>query len=310
MRKSLKIVLTSSVLLIIIGLLLCLYFFVINRDDNVYVQDLSLSKNDLVLKVNDSYAITNIMQVEPSNYNVQIMCYAENSKYVSIVNGYTIKANSVGETKVIIKALCDKDSYINEVLSINVIPEPVYPENFVFEKSSVSIEVNKIGTNKIVTSTSYTVAPAVTYSVGGICLYNYQTGEITALKVGTTTVNVKFTNGANILSKSFEVIVSNVKSKIVVENCNFVNNEYTLQVVEGDSSRIYYNLLDSVGEATEFDIGVRVVENNANCEILSKELGCVKFICDGVGESIIQIYSLEDETIYVNIKLVVGEKNG
>lgn len=307
MRKSLKIVLTSSVLLIIIGLLLCLYFFVINKDDNIYVEDLSLSKNDLVLKVNDTYAITNIMQVAPSNYNVQIMCYAENSKYVSIVDGYTIKANSIGETKVIIKALCDKDSYINEVLSINVIPEPVYPENFTFEKLSVSIEADKTATNKIVTSTKYTATPVVTYSVGGICLYNYQTGEITALRVGTTIVNVKFTNGTNIISKSFEVIVSNSKSRIVVENCNFVNNEYTLQVVKGDSSRLYFNLLDSLGNATEFDIGVKVVENNANCEILSKELGCVKFVCDKVGESIIQFYSLEDETIYVNIKLIVGE---
>lgn len=307
MRKSLKIVLTTSILLVIVGLLLCLYFFVIAKDDNIYVEDISLTKNDLILKVDDTYTITNIMEVVPANYNVQIMCHAENSKYVSIVNGYTIKANSVGETKIMIKALCDKDTYLDEVLNISVVPKPVYPESFSFEKSKVVLEMGKSEINKIVSSTIYNAEPTITYSVDNICSYNYETGEVLALGIGTTEVTVKFANDSTNIEKSFEVVVSGSKATISLRNCEVDNGEFVTKIKKSTPSRLYFDMFDAAGDATSFNVGVMIKTNGCEYRTITIELGYVKFVCDSVGESSISIYNIEDETIFVEVKIIAED---
>lgn len=307
MRKSLKIVLTAGAILLLVAVLLLLYFFVIIKDENIYVEDITLSKNEITMKVNDTYTITDIMEIEPLNYNVQVMCYAENSNYLSVVNGYTLKAKTTGSTKVLIKALHDKDSYIDKVLNINIVPKTVYPDSFSFENEKVVIEVGKSGTNKIICSKEYTAEPTITYSINDICTYDYKTGKINALNIGETTVKVRFLNEGVILERAFEVVVSENKPKIVLTNGTFENNIYVLNVTKSEIARLYFKTLDAEGNDTTFVTKVKMETNSVNLEVISYELSCIKFTCGNVGEETIKIYCADDETIFINVKIIVGE---
>lgn len=306
MQKSLKIVLISCILVAVAGLLAGLYFFVINKDDNIYVKEISLSENLIVLNVEDTYKITNIMQIAPANYNVQVMCFAENSNYISILDGYTIKAKSIGETKVVIKALTDKDNYINKVLNINIVEKPTYPNSFNFEKSKVVLEVGKSATNEIVSSTPYTAEPIVTYSVENICSYDFLTGIVLAKNVGTTIVTASFTTENGIVENSFEVIVSKNKARISLDY-KFEDDKYIINASKGESIRVVYKLYDAEGNETEFNIDTTIVTNGTDCEIIAEELKYIKIVNNNVGQSVIRIFSADDNTIFVDIKIIVGE---
>lgn len=287
--------------------MLLLYIFVINKDDNIYVEEITLSKNEIKMYVNDSYQIDTIMQIAPTNYNVQIMCYAENSNYISIVDGYTIKAKKEGETKVIIKALNSEDTYINKVLDINIVPKETHPSSFEFESSKIVVELNKSATNKIICLESYTANPVVSYSVSNICTYNYTTGEILAKNIGSTIVKVKFQSDTLIVEREFEVVVTKVNPKIILTNATKENDIYVLNVSLNTHSRIYMDLLDAEGNSSSFATSLDLNENAVEMRVISPELKCIKFVCAKKGEQIIKIYKTDDESVFVNIKIIVGD---
>lgn len=307
MQKSLKIVIISAVLLILLGSTLALYFLVVKKDNNIYVEDITLKENVITMHVYDTYEINNAIQVLPANFNVQIMCYAENSNYISIVNGYTIKAKAEGETKVVVKALNSKDTYIDKVLNINILPKETYPDSFSFNFSKVALNKDETTINNIVSSKLFTAIPSISYSVDNICSYDYSTGEVVAKNIGSTFVKVSFQTDTSLIENQFEVVVTNLTSKIVPTNVVKENDDYILNVSVNTYSRIYLSLFDAEGSPASFATNYSLGENSVEMNVTSQELNCIKFICNKKGEQTIKIYKTSDETVFVNIKIIVGD---
>lgn len=307
MQKSLKIVIISAVLLILLSSTLALYFLVVKKDNNIYVEDITLKENVITMHVYDTYEINNAIQVLPANFNVQIMCYAENSNYISIVNGYTIKAKAEGETKVVVKALNSKDTYIDKVLNINILPKETYPDSFSFNFSKVALNKDETTINNIVSSKLFTAIPLISYSVDNICSYDYSTGEVVAKNIGSTIVKVSFQTDTSLIENQFEVVVTNLTSKIVPTNVAKENDDYILNVSVNTYSRIYLSLFDAEGSPASFATTYSLGENSVEMNVTSQELNCIKFICNKKGEQTIKIYKTSDEAVFVNIKIIVGD---
>jgi len=303
MKKYLKIILPILILIIVVVAFFTMYYTIFGNKRQI--QSLEITTNNISLEVGDTKDLKDCYLVEPEEANFYVMCYISDESCAEINANNILTAKSVGNTTILLKCKV-KNKPFEEEIDLTVTEKQVIPSSFGFEYTSITTGLNSTNCyNNIVCSESYNVVPSIEYSINNVCEYNYNTGLITPISLGTTTVTVKFEKDGEIVSNSFTVNVEN-NYRSIVPSLSKEGDYFILNLSKNSLQSFTLKTFESGVEDPSIKINFEFNSNEINASILQYELNCVIIKATEVGETILKVSCKDDESIFVNIKLRVS----
>lgn len=303
MKKSLKIICPILIILLLIGIFVLLYFTIFKNESEI--KSLDINTRSIVLEIGDSKDLKDCYTVTPSDASIYVMCFINDASFAEISEDNIILAKSKGETTILIKCNVN-DKLVEEEITLTVLDKSIIPSNFTFEHESINISPSTINCfNEIICSENYNVTPTIEYSNSNVCEYNYTTGLITPLNLGTTTITVKFVKNGETVSNSFTVTVE--ENYRIIETNLTKEDEYYILLLNKDTIG-YFTLrtLENNIENANIKLKLEFEINEAQTSIIQHESNTVLLSATSIGESILKIYCEDDESIFIKIKIRVS----
>lgn len=302
MKKSLIVSLSILVsILLVVGLFIMMYFLIFKDESNI--KSFELTTNNIILEVGDSKNLNDCYNVAPLNASLYVMCYINDATFAEISNKNVITAKTVGNTIIVVKCKVN-NKMVEKEISLSVIEKKVIPSNFSFEFESITVGLNSIIFNKIVCNETFNVVPTIDYSNSNICEYNYITGKITPLNLGSTTVTVKFELGGTTISKSFDVNIEN-NYRTIETNLTKEGDYYILTFDKSSFGMFTIKVYEMGVETSNVKVVLEFITNEAGVYNLQAESNSPVLKATSNGESILKTYCENDESVFILIKVRV-----
>ena len=301
-NTALKITISCLIILLVLA---GISYLIISQlsNQNIKIKDILLSTNKITLEIGDKVNLNELYSIYPINATCNVMCLVLDSKCANINNDNILTAKTIGTTKVLLKASSD-NNFIEKDIEISVTNKEEVPTSISFEKELVTLSLkSKNISNKITLDCEYNGTPTISYSNEGICSYNYITGVITPKSCGETYVKVKYNLKESTLEKSFKVVVKDDYVKLIV-NATKENDYYVLNLTKNKVKTIKVQVYENDAVISKTLDGVFVINQN-NTKILQHDGSNFVIKVQEQGESILKIFYPEDESIFINIKIIV-----
>ena len=128
--------------------------------------------------------------------------------------------------------------------------------------------------NKIVCNQAFNVTPTIEYSNPNICEYNYISGLITPLNLGTTTITVKFVKNNVVVSNSFSVKIEEIY-RTIETNLTKEADYYILLLNENKSAIFSLAVYEGGVINSNIQLEFQFISNVINASVVQYEFGYV-----------------------------------
>jgi len=292
---SLAIIIPSVIIIVLIG-----FSMFSTKKENV--EDLILSTNSINLEVEESVNLNDYFSVYPKNAKAIVMCLIDDSYYAVISKDNIVTAKNIGTTQIYLKVSSGSNNIINKTIGLNVKEKSVIPTNFSFEKSEVNLGINtQFAINNLISENEYNVTPVITYSTNNVCSYDYQTGKVLPINLGSTIVTVTFKLKNKEISQNFKV---NVKETYrTIELSYEKENDCYIIDVELNTTKSLNVFVYEDGVVVNGEIKIDVIENNAGFNLINNEMGTIIYRCSTSGETKLKISCVEDSSVFIFVIL-------
>lgn len=206
---------------------------------------ISFKHESITINMDETFEILEI-DITIKNSKEDYVFQITDSKLAKIEENKIIPL-SEGETSLKISLENSKDCCVEVPL---IITNNIYATSLQLEKTKVQInfEKNRLASNKLSVNEGCNEIPRVMYSVRNVT-YNYMTGEIEALSVGTTTVSIVYSN------RSISFIVE-VVGKIFVQAVEIEDQA----VYAGMNGKLKFGLFPENANMYEFSSESQLLE--------------------------------------------------
>lgn len=230
----------------------------------IYATDINFTKTTFTQYVGDSLKLNAIgIVISPSNANVK-PTYAIDNTDVATLDANKITFVHTGQVKLTVSILIGAKTYKTSTATFNVEIKPIYASSIVFEKEYLSVDIKDTATNIMtINPVDYNKSITVTSKYGYVD-YNYITGLITPISVGSDIVTVEVDTGNDSLIKSFNVDITNYIFATDISNITFNNAKIKdeVNIFVGDIVNIKYDITPS-----DYNMGVEILSSNDNIVI-------------------------------------------
>lgn len=240
----------------------------------IYATDINFTKTTYNQYVGDSIKLNSLgLEISPSNANVK-PTYSIDNTDVATLDANKITFVHIGQVKLTVSILIGTKTYKTSTATFNVEIKPIYASSIVFEKDYLSVDIKDTATNIMtITPVDYNKSVTVTSKYGYVD-YNYITGLITPISVGSDIVTVEVDTGSDSLVKSFNVDITNYIFATDISNISFnnINIEDEVNIFVGDTVNIKYDITPS-----DYNMGVEILSSNDNIVITNNtfEANCI-----------------------------------
>lgn len=228
----------------------------------IYVSEITCEQTHFNVFVDDVIKLEDIgVKFKPANATVKPNFSLSNSN-VAVIENNTIKFLNEGSVVITVSVLSDVNTYKTLSLTFVVSNNIVFATDVFIKSDSVTLNFDETAKNDLtILPSNYNGNVDVSYLNGNIVSYNYVTGTITPINVGTDTVLVKvYAENGNVISKTFKVEVTNnvyaTKIADVMLNGLTVPDEITLNV--GDKAEILTTI-----EPNNYNMGITYETSNS-----------------------------------------------
>lgn len=304
MKKSFKIAFIPILVVILTaGIFIVLYYSIFKNESEI--KSFVVTNDNIILEIGDTKDLKECYTIAPASASIYVMCYINDASFAEISEDNVIIAKSIGETKILLKCSIN-NKLVQEEINLIIVEKSIIPNSFNFENEKITLSPTTTNCyNRIICDEAYNVTPLIEYSNSNICEYNYTTGLITPINLGTTIITVKFSKDNKIISNSFTVKVE--ENYITLETNLTKEGEYYILLLNKNSNGYFtVKSFESGVENAKIKLKNEFVINQANVSILQFESNIVILKATSIGESILKIYLEEDESVFVNIKIKVS----
>lgn len=180
--------------------------------DVVYATDIGFEDQIIFVNVGDKLDMSTLkVNVLPSDSKIQYFIELTPTTKASVENNI-VTFLEVGEVEFVARVLTDKNVYKTASLICEIKTAPVFATNAAFQYKSITLDISETATNRLIISPeTYNQGVVVSYLNNNIVAeYDYITGKITPVKVGTGTVNIQLKSAQNkTIISSFDICVTN-----------------------------------------------------------------------------------------------------
>jgi len=298
MKNSIKICLSCLIVGLVALVFVIMYFTIFKTNDEI--KELEVTTNSIVLEIGDTKDLKDCYNVTPASASILVMCYIGDASFAEINSDNIILAKSVGETTILLKCKVD-NKVLEKEISLIVVEKSLIPSSFSFEHETVCMGLATTNCyNKIVCSDSYNVEPNIEYSNSGVCEYNYTTGLITPLSLGSTNVTVKFVKDNVVVSSSFTVVVEEIY-RTIETNLTKEGDYYILLLNENKFASVTLKVYEAGVVNSNIQLKFEFVSNTINANVVQFEYSVAMIKAYDFGEAILKVYCVDDESIFINI---------
>lgn len=246
--------------------LFCCACNVVNAEGNKYASNIFFNTNTIYKSVGDKFKIDDsILTVLSNGENISPVFESENLE-ICTINENEVSCIAVGTAKIKAGVLIDESTYKFATLTIVVLEKEIYPTEFYFENSEITLNYNETATNKLhISPSNVTVTPTLTYSKSNIVRYDYVSGNIVPLTHGETKITARIkTDEINTMEISFNVVVTNYNYASNLRIPNFSESE-TVDVLTNSEYTLNFLITPS-----NYNMGIEIVNNFSDYVTLSE----------------------------------------
>ena len=275
---------------------------------DIYITEMSFVDHKISVKVGDKLDVSTLeLNILPSNAKISPTIELRPTTK-AVKNGNVVTFLDVGEVELVARALGDKGVYKTATLICEISKAPIFAVDVAFQYRTITFDINDTAINKLIISPeTYNQGVVVSYvNNNKVANYDYITGVLTPVRVGTGTISVQLKSDENkTIYSSFDVSVTNNVYANSIDNITLnnkaISDEITLYT--GDSGELNYTVLPN-----DFNMNSTISTNNNLISFNGKN-----FVVGNVeGESIINISAQKvdgniTKSIKVNIVKIPAE---
>jgi hypothetical protein len=249
----------------------------------------------------------NAFNVYPSTCEHKCTFSSSNSQ-IAQVDAITGEIVCLNEGTVIIygKVIIADNKFVGDTFTLTIAEALIYATDFTLQNEgelTVGFNAEPVINSLNIEGINVNVLPSVSYSSGGIVSYDYASGQINTLGLGSTTVFVTMElNSGEQLTKQFEVHV--------VEQILYIDAQTTYEKVKDEVFYIYFEIIDNTKEsnlATTQQVEVQILTTNNLIEIITVDYQTILVkTLNTSGTALIRLTYVEDDTVTKDIGIVIN----
>ena len=276
------------------------------------------SNNEIAYAVNANFTynrietrVGDILNLEHNPFlifpeEIEFTCvFSSSNPQIASVNALTGEIECLQEGTCIIFGRVKKQdgTYVGDSFEITVLEKLIYATNFFINTSEIVIGLDDENIKNEITlvGNDVNVLPTISYETANIIYYDKNTGKITPLAVGETTVYVTLQLQNEIITKSFNVIV--------VEKLMYFDMETNYTIQQNEFLLLTWNICDNRREnnlATSQTVTYEIIQNEEFIQIIENDYNHILLKTkEHIGIVIIKLISTENyeviKNIYINI---------
>ncbi|MGN1222154.1 MAG: Ig-like domain-containing protein [Christensenellales bacterium] len=236
MKRVFIIVLSVVVVFVALVSLFCVF-----KTKTIYASDITILTNKISLQVNEKIKLSNQNYlVLPNNYTEKTVFSSDNESVASVgVFDGVVTANKVGCCNIIIFLKTNENDVINKKIQVEVVKEKIYPTEVSLNDEDIEIYIGE--SVKLFTSiTGETNVLPTVYSQNNCVKYDFETDTITAIKVGSDKLTIKYVL-SSLECKTFEIDIVVKQKDVFTQNITIdmsVKNYYYAEYFTSSSKAL------------------------------------------------------------------------
>ena len=280
-----------------------------SSNNEAFAENVAFELNTVNARVGDKISLEdNAFNIFPTDLCTNSCSFSSSNPQIADVNAITGEVTCLNKGTVIIygRVKISDDKFIGDSFTLIINEALVYANNFSLQyEGELTVGYNaEVLINAItIEGENVNVMPTVSYSSAAVVSYDYTTGQINTIGLGSTTVYVTLElKSGEQLTKQFKVFV--------VEQILYIDTQLTYQKNINEFFYISYTIIDNTKDNNLAEIQlayVQILTTNNLIEIVQQDFGAIliKTLASS-GTAILRLTYVGDETVTKDVGITIN----
>ena len=279
------------------------------NNNPVFAEEVSYELSSLNARVGDVISLEdNAFNIFPSTVFEVTLSFSSSNPQIAQIDAITGEINCLQEGTVIIygRVKVADNNFVGDSFTLTINERLVYATGFSLESEediTVGLNGDAVINSLNIEGVNVNVMPVISYSNVGIVSYDYVSGQINAISLGSTTVFVTLElENSEQLTRQFEVFV--------VEQILYIEAQNIYQSQKEQFFYISYTVVDNTKEnnlATSQTVEVQILTTNNLIEVIIVDYQNILIkTLNSSGTAIIRLTYANDATVTKDIGIEIN----